>query len=55
MLNALSSVNISAVSYASKVHNNNKVKINAINAEVYRSITAFLNNKGIQKHTFEDK
>jgi hypothetical protein len=55
MLNALSSVNIPADSYESKVLNNNKVKINAINAEVHRAITAFLNNKGTLWHTFEDK
>jgi transcription initiation factor TFIIIB Brf1 subunit/transcription initiation factor TFIIB len=54
MLNALSSINIPADCCQSKV-NNNKFRVNAINAEVYRAITALLNDKGIQWHTFEDK
>lgn len=48
MLNAFTSANISTDYYQSKILNNNKVKINATNADAYRAITALLNNKGTQ-------
>ncbi|PNF20024.1 hypothetical protein B7P43_G05948 [Cryptotermes secundus] len=55
MLNALTSANIPLDGYQSKLLNNNRVKVNTTTAETYRAITALLNNKGIQWHSFEDK
>lgn len=55
MLNALATANIPADEFQSKLLNNNKIKVNATNAETYRSITALLNNKGVQWYSFEDK
>jgi hypothetical protein len=51
----ISSVNILADRYESKVLNNNKVKMNAIKAEVHLAVTELLNGNGIQWLTFEDK
>jgi hypothetical protein len=55
MISALSSVNIPADYYQSKVLNYSEVKINIINAEAYRAIIALLDDKGIQWLTFEVK
>jgi hypothetical protein len=55
MLNALSVLNIPPGGFLSKLLSNNRVKINATTADTYRAITALLNNKGMQWHSYEDK